>query len=190
MASICTSLKDSIHPASHDSHPTTFSKTHHIPAQHLVSIRNNGTLSNRSTNGYGTITFKTGTYTGAIQAGKMHGFGTLVYSDQTRYEGEWYNGKYHGQGVKVFKDGIYNGTFNMGKRQGKGTMKYLNGDKYVGEYEGDVYSGLGKKKFANGAFYNGEFKLGLFHGKGKLVYNNGVKIKCEWRFGNEVLEEM
>lgn len=51
----------------------------------------------------------------------MHGQGLMVWPDQTRYEGEFRNGKMEGHGVK----------------------QYVKGDRYVGAFCEDVYHGSG-----------------------------------------------
>lgn len=50
-------------------------------------------------------------YTGEKNAaGKRHGRGTYRYDEQTKYQGEWLEGKREGYGVFTSKAGTYRGA--------------------------------------------------------------------------------
>ena len=64
-------------------------------------------------NGFGTITFSNNArYTGEFRGGKMEGRGLFYYSNGNKYIGQWKGGLRHGEGKLVKKDGnIYTGNF-------------------------------------------------------------------------------
>lgn len=51
----------------------------------------------------------------------MNGLGVMVWPDQSRYEGEFKNGKMKGRGIKQMS----------------------NGNRYVGQFKNDQYDGTG-----------------------------------------------
>ena len=78
-------------------------------------------------------------------------------------------------GIYIYTDGTkYNGDFHKGKKEGKGTCFFPNGDKYVGMWkdgkmngQGNMQWNLGTYYYANGDKYAGEYRNGLMQGKGK-----------------------
>jgi hypothetical protein len=80
-----------------------------------------------------------------------------MYTDGTKYTGNWRNNKKEGYGILAYSNGI-----NI-----KGT--YYNGVITYGEIE-----------FPNGAVYIGNMKDFLMSGKGTMVYNDGVKIEASF----------
>lgn len=61
-----------------------------------------GTFSNGEIDGKGMRFFsQTGSkYTGQFVKGELHGRGTMVYTDGSMYEGEWYRNRKHGESQK------------------------------------------------------------------------------------------
>ena len=51
----------------------------------------------------------------------MHGVGTMIWPDQSRFEGDFLNGKIEGRGTKYFS----------------------NGNKYIGQWKDDAMHGSG-----------------------------------------------
>jgi len=49
----------------------------------------------------------------------MHGRGTMIWEDESKYQGE----------------------FKEGKIEGFGSRKFANGDSYTGEWENDLFHG-------------------------------------------------
>ena len=65
-------------------------------------------------------------------------------SNGAKYVGEWKDGKIHGEGTMEWSDGgWYEGQWKNGKRHGKGTMRFSNDNKYVGQWENDKRHGKG-----------------------------------------------
>ena len=121
------------------------------------------------------IAFKDGYYIGEAVADQPNGYGTRVWSDGSRYEGEWKFGKQDGQGTFYNKDGsTWIGTFKDGKNwAGKGTLHLSNGDIYVGEFVDGECEGYGIYWFADGKKYEGKYKHGKFDGQGTIHLING-----------------
>lgn len=83
------------------------------------------------------------------------------------YEGEWKNNKYDGFGSLIYSDNcIYTGNFCQGKREGNG--KLVNGKTiYDGEFMNDTKHGQGKEVYPDGSCFQGRFENGKKHGNGK-----------------------
>ena len=73
-----------------------------------------------------------------MKFGLRDGQGVNIWSDGSRYNGEWKNDLRHGKGIMIRSDGDkYEGEWKDDKRNGRGTCIYSNGDKYDGEWEDD-----------------------------------------------------
>ena len=60
---------------------------------------------------------------GQMRKGRLHGIGTRVERDGSRYEGMFRNGRKHGYGTEVTKMGeIHMGQYRMGERHGTGMV--------------------------------------------------------------------
>lgn len=51
---------------------------------------------------------------------------------QSKYKGEFYNGKLNGVGVLKNEYGVFEGQFKDGCLDGMGKSKFFNGDSYYG----------------------------------------------------------
>lgn len=106
------------------------------------------TLDDNSASKAVTVTNPDGSvYTGPMKNGKMHGLGTLKYSNGAVYTGMLKDGKLNGQGIITFP----------------------NGDKYDGEWKNNLMDGYGTYNWANGSWYQGRYKNGKFNGEGTLT---------------------
>jgi hypothetical protein len=91
-------------------------------------------------------------YVGVVEDNKANGWGVGLYSNASRYEGEWKDNLRHGNGVFYWPDGeYYSGEFVMDQRQGEGKYYWPNGEMFAGEWQND-------KRNGEGVFYgkNGE----------------------------------
>ena len=105
----------------------------------------------------------------------------ICFSDGSRYQGEWKNGKRNGKGIEIYSNGNkYIGEFKDDRRHGHGTCIYSNGSIYDGEWKKGNRCGQGIESDANGDFYTGEFKDDWRHGKGILIFSNGKSVVTDW----------
>ena len=142
--------------------------------------------------------------TGCISGDCLNGQGIYAYTDGSRYDGFFRNGKPALSGTFHHPNGDkYVGAFVDGMRHGKGRMYFTNGQilegKWInGEYEGsvekpnkskqgcvsgDCQEGDGTYFFKDGTKYLGQFRNGLPHGQGKVEYLNGEIYEGEMAEG-------
>ena len=110
-------------------------------------------------------------YTGEININyEMQGYGVLLKSDGTKYEGYWRKNFFTGWGRLIDIEGtLYEGYFINGYLNGKGIKKSLNGSIYIGEFKNNKKEGKGKEETIE-HIYEGEFKNDKKNGNGKLSY--------------------
>ena len=103
--------------------------------------------------------------------------GTKTFPNDTKYVGEFKDGKLHGQGTATMANGDkYLGEFKDNNRSGQGTYTYANGAKYAGEFKDSKQNGQGTLTFADGNKYVGEHKDGKMQGQGTLYSANGLML--------------
>jgi hypothetical protein len=140
-----------------------------------------------------------GQNTGCISGDCDNGFGTWIYKNGDKYEGNWVNKKMHGVGTYYYMNGdIYKGDFRNNKLEGTATCVFHNGDKYTGEYVNNFPEGEGTYYFANGKVEQGLWLQGKFagdvnkkgcvsgdcmNGKGTYILDNGEKYVGEMKNG-------
>lgn len=81
---------------------------------------------------YARGNYDIGNYTGEMLQGKPHGYGTLEYNNQTKYEIGMPDGSW-------FKATKYTGNWVNGVRCGQGTFTFANGVQYEGVWNTDGY---------------------------------------------------
>ena len=80
-----------------------------------------GQLKNGLYHGKGKLKTPEYTYFGWFYQNKFSGYGKIIYSDGSSYDGIWKNGKYHDHGVLKEADGsVYIGEFENGLKSGNG----------------------------------------------------------------------
>ena len=83
-------------------------------------------------------------YEGTMEAGRLHGTGTLRSSDGGRYQGEWYRGRRHGSGVYTWAIGHrYEGGWRYDKPDGYGTARFADGEVHQGQWRDGCYGERG-----------------------------------------------
>lgn len=141
--------------------PTTSNMATVQPSAPVTQPQSAGQQSS-SSQFYARGNYDIGDYTGDMLQGKPHGYGTLTYSSQTKYEigmsdgswfkatkytGNWANGIRCGQGVFTFANGIqYDGIWNTDGYYFKGYVKSDHFRQYIeqkasGDTITTVYSG-------------------------------------------------
>ena len=113
--------------------------------------------------------------------------GTYIWSDGSKYEGAFKDGKPSGQGT-LTSPGWYNyvGQWKNDKFHGHGTLTWSNGDKYEGEWKDGRRNGQGILSYSVpccGQKYRGEWKNGKFHGQGAFTWSDGYSRSFRLRQG-------
>ena len=133
--------------------------------------------------GYGEYIYTDGSkYTGNFKDDKYNGYGESTFPNGSKYTGEYKDGKYSGYGESTFPNGSkYTGEYKDGKRHGFGEDTYADSSKYIGEYKDDQKHGYGEYIFKSGSKYTGEFKYRKQNGYGKYTHPDGSKYTGEYK---------
>lgn len=96
-------------------------------------------------------------YNGYVDKGGVKtGWGTQVWPDGGKYEGEWQTGRANGKGQFWHADGdVYEGNWKDDKANGYGLYQHADGAKYLGEWKDDMQHGHGQETWADGSKYEG-----------------------------------
>lgn len=87
----------------------------------------------------------------------------ITFSDGTKYDGGFAEGKINGDGVIQYPNGdSYAGSYLQGERAGEGTYNWNCGDTYEGNWSDDAMSGNGTYTYADGRMLSGEFANNQF----------------------------
>ena len=137
--------------------------------------------------------------------GKYEGYGFLVKSDGSKYEGFWKDSMLEGIGRYLSSDGSYfEGNFCKGVATGYGIFVYNNGTRYEGEWLNDEPHGSGRElsgdrsqfegvfingkkcgsciySWPDGSYYVGEIYNDYFNGKGRYSWKDGKIYEGEWK---------
>lgn len=135
------------------------------------------------------------------------GHGVALFSDGSRYEGQFSNGRINGLGALYFANGdVYSGQWVNQLRQGRGRLRFKTGDEYLGEFHQNYLQGQGKMVYANQQIYEGSwwanqpqgrgvlvkadksryeggFLAGKFEGDGRMTYAEGSVFVGKWKNG-------
>ncbi len=117
-------------------------------------------ISGNCTNGKGTAIWSDGSkYTGEFIEGEKRGQGIMINADGSKYVGEFFGGQYYGKGTLTEKDGtVKTGLFSLGDYDGNCK-------------KGDCENGYGEFDYADGTSYKGEWKDGHYNGNGTYKGN-------------------
>lgn len=134
-------------------------------------------------NGFGTMLYSDGSkFTGEFKSGLREGKGLYYYSNRNKYFGEWKKDLRVGEGKMEFTNGdVYTGSFLNNQMHGQGTMEFGRGDKYIGQWAENKPNGKGSYFFKSGERYEGEFVNALFEGQGTLYYKSGSYYSGNWK---------
>jgi hypothetical protein len=131
--------------------------------------------------GFGAQVLSDEKYTGNFIKNLRSGFGRLVKSDGSLYEGDFVKGRPEGEGICLENGLKYRGMFKAGLKWGKGQEDWPDKTVYIGEFENNLKHGKGKFIWANGNKYKGEFEYGNISGKGRFCWKNGNEYKGTWK---------
>lgn len=120
------------------------------------------------------------TYVGGMKEDMLHGKGILRdVTQQSLYDGEFFEDQRHGYAVFTYPGGRYEGMYANNKRHGHGREEDDAGNIYDGEFvRGDFVRGT--IRYSNGDVYTGEVKDDDRHGQGKLVTKAGKVLEGRW----------
>lgn len=105
---------------------------------------------------------------------KFHGYGILVKSDGSKYQGFWEHGLLVGEGRFYTATGdFFEGRFVNGVAQGFGVFIHNDGTTYKGDWLNDQPHGHGKEYFPDGSYFEGSFVLGKKNGQGTFCWTDG-----------------
>jgi len=126
--------------------------TAHLTSEYMSAQNEHETFT-----GYVTdYTDADGTYTGYLDFGVPHGYGSKVWNDGRSYEGDWDYGTFHGKGTYTWANGnSYTGDFANGRINGEGTLIWYNGDTFTGEWVEGQRTGYGTYTWADGSTRSG-----------------------------------
>ena len=113
---------------------------------------------------------------------KPNGYGILIKSDGSRYEGFFVNGQLNGRGRYFTSKGeFFEGEFRSGTASGMGIFIHPDGNVYKGEWHNDKTDGEGVEIFADGSTFHGEFSKGKKNGKGKYQWIDGSQYEGNFK---------
>jgi hypothetical protein len=118
--------------------------------------------------------------------GSRSGNGTYVFSDGSKYVGEWLNNKGHEKGVYTHGNGdVYTGSFVGGVPHGNGIFNYHDGNRFEGSWKNGVRDGPGRYTYVHlgkglEEFYEGDYKNDVRDGFGVYTYANGDQEEGRW----------
>lgn len=154
-------------------------------------------------------------FIGQWRNGKAHGIGVYYQKEPSSiFEGEWVDDLQHGHGTERWNNGAesrYEGQYNQGKIEGFGTYRWADGSVYEGDWRANIIHGngffagkdgrqfrgqwynnsihgIGQSSLPDGATYAGQYMYNKKHGFGVLTKVDGEQAEGFWEEGCEVLE--
>lgn len=125
--------------------------------------------------------FSTNIYSQCVSGDCINGEGTMIYSNNAKYWGNWKDGKREGYGVMVWygaeQAAIYRGNWSNDKRNGLGTYCWPSGNKYEGNWLDSKSSGHGTYYWPSGNAFVGEFINDVRTENGTII-ENAIKKGC------------
>ena len=109
--------------------------------------------------------------------GVAEGKGVRIYSDTSRYEGDFTNGYREGAGVLFFVDGsCIKAPFVGDMANGNGELIDPTRGRYVGAFVNGVRNGRGRFDWHSGDYYDGEWAMHMENGSGLLLLHSLVHL--------------
>lgn len=121
-------------------------------------------------------------YEGFFMDGKLHGYGRYFTPKGEFFQGEFIHGVASGRGIFVHPDAnVYIGEWHNDKTDGDGTEYFQDGSIFVGKFKNGKKNGKGLYSWVDGSKYDGYFKDDLLHGFGHYIWSDNSQYKGEWR---------
>ena len=125
-------------------------------------------------------------YEGEYNNGLKNGIGIYIVDEHVMYCGEWVNNNIEGYGIYTYIDGRkYIGEWKCNKMHGYGEYHMNEGKIYFGFYKNDKRDGFGIHYSPQNKFYVGFWKEGKQHGRGKVIYSDSIKYFV-FNFGKKI----
>ena len=122
------------------------------------------------------LSFKDGVYVGEAIGDRPHGYGTRLFTDGSKYEGEWNLGNRHGKGTYTSSKGeSWSGEWkNNNPWNGSGIWEFKNDKSVIIAFDGTLKNGKldGQGQLKRNGFpvEKGDFLNGCLHGQGIAVH--------------------
>ena len=142
--------------------------------------------SNKMPTGFGVLYTQDKKYEGNFFLGKLTGLGRYINEEGTCFEGIFDNNNIVSKATvitinKQNKRVEYFGDVLDFKKNGKGEEICKDEYKYVGDFSNDMKHGFGKLEFfESGEIYEGQFDKDEINGKGKYIWNNGEEYEGDF----------
>ena len=135
-----------------------------------------------------TVRFPDGTtYHGQVGCAERgfqpHGFGRMVWTDGTFFDGCFSSGKKHGLGAYTSQLGHVRGGEWVNDHIKHGTEDRVDGTFYEGGFKNDLWHGQGRMVSPGGDVYDGEWAAGKMHGQGTYTWSDGTAYQGGWKDG-------
>lgn len=118
-----------------------------------------------------------------IEGNCDNGNGTYIYSNGSKYVGEFKNSMPNGKGRLISEVGTIFANWVDNTPTGTVIFTAKRGDEYVGEMKNGLQHGFGTYKYPNGDKYTGDWKMGEMDGKGEYFFSDGGKYIGDWKNG-------
>lgn len=134
-------------------------------------------------NGYGILIKSDGSrYEGYFVNGQLNGRGRYFTSKAEFFEGNFQSGTASGIGIFIHPDGnVYKGEWHNDKTDGNGVEIFSDGSTFQGEFKNGKKNGLGKYQWVDGSSYQGNFKDDLINGKGFYSWADNSSYEGDWK---------
>jgi len=129
-----------------------------------------------------TVSVGESKYEGEWKDGKKDGVGRMWWHNGDRYLGDWKNDAKEGYGFMIWENGDhYEGSWRQDLRHGlDAKYMYANGGTFSGSYVNDERQGEGSFVWPDGDSFKGTWQSGGRRGKGTLTLKDGTVLEQEW----------
>lgn len=161
-------------------------KLKHFQLEYPNGIKYNGYYGPEWTKeGFGILINSDGSkFEGMFNNNLCEGRGRLILNKGDYYEGEFSQDKANGYGKYVSTEGeIYLGYWMNDKQHGRGELILKDGSRYEGNFANGMKSGKGRLSWPDTSYYEGDFVSNYFEGYGSYYMRNGKIFKGEWKRG-------
>jgi hypothetical protein len=134
-------------------------------------------------NGYGILIKSDGSkYQGFWEWGQIHGIARFYTQNGDLYDGNFTKGIASGYGVFYHKDGtVYKGEWINDQPHGKGIEYFTDESKFDGNFYDGKKNGFGQFTWADGSTYTGFIQNEVFEGNGKYIWADGRIYEGSWK---------